>query len=214
MKLLVINPNSDARLTEALAGFAAEAVPDADIVAVTAPFGPEYIRSPEDGEAALRAIAALLDDLPADIDAAMIASSSDTGLDLAREKLAVPVTAMTEAAMAEATACAPRFGCIGFQVWGGTLMRELAEKYGYAGRYVGTWTAALSVGGPSPAPDVLVAVVVQSGRLAIDRGGVGALIVGGAAMCPYVDELTEELGIPVIDGVRAAARRARRLAAL
>lgn len=202
MKLLVINPNTDAALTDRMCGFAAEAVPDMEVMGATAPFGPDYIRTPEDSAEALRALEELFDGLSAGFDAAMIASSSDTGLNLARERLSVPVTAMTESAMTEAAALAPRFGFIGFQALGRTLMMELAAKYGVAAQFAGVRTAA--------APTV--AAVIEAGRAAIEEDGAGALIVGGASMCGHVDELTAALGMPVLDGVTAAARQARKMA--
>lgn len=51
-------------------------------------------------------------------------------------------------------------------------------------------------------------------RLALAEDGVGAIVLGCAGMADLCTELTQELGVPVIDGVTAAVKLAEALVGL
>ena len=57
MKLLIINPNTTAALTDKIAGIArGAAAPGTEIIAATAPFGASYISTPEESAVAVDAV--------------------------------------------------------------------------------------------------------------------------------------------------------------
>src|SRR4051812_25680613 len=100
MRILVVNPNTSASMTEQIRASAVAAAPrDVSISVVRALRGPEEIKSPamtaEQAPVVIETIAANADG----IDAAIIAAFSDPGLDLARERFSFPVVGIGESVL-------------------------------------------------------------------------------------------------------------------
>jgi hypothetical protein len=100
MKILLLNPNTTAAVTELLHAAAAPVVsPGTELVMATAPRGVPYIATRAEaqigGAIALEMLAA---EAP-DVDAAVIAAFGDPGLFGARELFDIPVVGLAEAAM-------------------------------------------------------------------------------------------------------------------
>lgn len=214
MRLLVINPNTNAKLTADIRAIAAASVPDVTVEGVTAPYGVDYIRTPEDSELALSAVVELADNLDAGYDAAMIASTSDTGLAEVRQRLTIPVTAMTESAMTAACMLGKGFSLVSFQPGSEAIAKGLAAAYGFTDRLRSVRVPTILKSGGTDHLGDLKEMILEAGRKAIDEDGAEVLLVGGAAACPITTDLTETLGIPVLDGITCAARQAQMLAGL
>src|SRR4051812_2427121 len=111
MRILLVNPNTTASMTEK-AAIAARAVAASgtEIIAATSRMGPVSIEGHYDGAIALPGLLAELSDRRAEgYDAAIIACFDDTGLEAARSFCDVPVLGLCESAVATAGFLAQRF---------------------------------------------------------------------------------------------------------
>ena len=135
VRLLLINPNiseSVSALIRAEAQRAAAA--GTEIEVLTAPFGVAYIETRFEALIGAYATAQLAAEHHARFDAVVVAAFGDPGLGGLREALPVPVTGLTEAALASAHLLGHRISIIAIsqriQAW----YREVIEAYGFGGR--------------------------------------------------------------------------------
>lgn len=81
MRLIYINPNSTAAMTDAIVAVARQTAREHEVIGWTNRDGPPAIQGPEDGAKAVTGIAALLPEArKAGADAIVIACFDDTGL--------------------------------------------------------------------------------------------------------------------------------------
>ena len=97
MKLLLINPNITAAMTESMAAEARRyASASTEIVAVTAEFGTQYVENRVEAAIASHAVLDALAKHATGCDAAMISAFGDPGLAAAREFADIPVVGIQE----------------------------------------------------------------------------------------------------------------------
>ena len=115
MRVLVVNPNTSAAMTAAIAQeLASIKRPDAEVDVVKPSEGPEVIESAYDESRAVPELLRLVRRAPEQgYDAVVIACFSDPGLDAARELVDIPVVGIQEASMYLAAMLGSAFG-----VWG------------------------------------------------------------------------------------------------
>jgi allantoin racemase len=197
----LINPNTTQSMTEAMAAAAREvACGGTDIVALTAPAGPAAIESYADEVYAANQVVSVVREHPG-LDGYVIACSGDPGLLAAREVAVAPVVGIGEAAFLYATTLAPRFAVLTTldraveQVW-----RELAG-YGLTARCCAV--RACGVGVLESGDAGQLGALAAAGQDAVAAGG-EALVLGCGGMSDIADRLAAALGVPVVDGVRAA----------
>ncbi|MBL8675608.1 MAG: hydantoin racemase, partial [Rhodospirillales bacterium] len=143
MDILLINPNTTARITDLVLAFATSvAAPGTRLRAATGAFGGRYIAS-----RAAYAVAghAALDALSADTgprDAVVLACFGDPGLDALKEICEVPVVGMAEASILHASAVGARFSIVtGGERWG-PMLREFVAGRGLERRLASVRTVA------------------------------------------------------------------------
>jgi allantoin racemase len=216
MKLVVVNPNTSAGMTRRIGDAArAAATPDIEIVAVNPMSGPASIEGYYDEAFA---VPGLLEEIvkgeAAGADASIVACFDDTGLEAGRCRASGPVVGIGEAAFHLASLIAHRFSVIT------TLSRSIAPievnlmKYGFDRRCAGVRacdTPVLALEDPaSGAREKLSHEIAQAMR----RDKAEAIVLGCAGMAELAASLSQEHGLPVIDGVAAAVRLAASLVAL
>jgi allantoin racemase len=211
-RILIVNPNTTASMTESI-GAAARAVAASgtEIVAVTSPMGPASIEGFYDEAFAVPGLIQALLNAP-DVDAGIIACFDDTGLDAARSAARFPVVGICEAALVTAGQIAKRIAVVTTLPRSIVPLQELVRRYGFAERAVVTAcdVAVLDLEKPgSGAEDKLKAEIAR----ALDRGA-EAIVLGCAGMADLARKLSQEFGVPVVDGVAAAVKQAEALAAL
>ncbi|WP_377189653.1 aspartate/glutamate racemase family protein [Ruegeria meonggei] len=203
MKILVINPNSTTSMTDKIASAArAVARPNTDIVAASSQDGPASIQGFLD---VATCVPGLLKEVAQhkDVDAIVIACFDDTGLDAVRTLVSVPVLGIGEAAYHAASMIANKFSVIT------TLSRSVPGlennlmRYGLAqkcGRVRATEIPVLKLEeGDSATLDKIRSEI----RVAIEQDNAEAIVLGCAGMADLMAQLSEEFGLPVIDGVAA-----------
>jgi allantoin racemase len=211
-KILIVNPNTTASMTETI-GAAARAVagPGTKISAVTSPMGPASIEGFYDEAFAVPGLIQALLQVP-DADAGIIACFDDTGLDAARSAARFPVVGICEAALMTAGQVAKRIAVITTLPRSIVPLEELVRRYGFAkrARVTACNVAVLDLEKPgSGAEEKLDAEIAR----ALDKGA-EAIVLGCAGMADLAATLSRKFGIPVIDGVAAAVKQAEALVGL
>lgn len=216
MKLLLINPNSSATMTEGIATAArGVAAPGTEIVAATPSFGPASIEGHYDEAiAAVGVLEQLRAAGPQGIDGVVIACFGDPGLDAAREATSAPVIGTAEAAFHVASMLATGFSVVTTMTRTCVIAEHLLHKYGFERRCRGVHGTDIPVLDLEHTNDEVLARIEASAREALTRDRSGAIVLGCAGMAGLTATLQQRLGVPVIDGVAAAVKLLEGLAGL
>ncbi|MDJ1008472.1 MAG: aspartate/glutamate racemase family protein [Paracoccaceae bacterium] len=204
MTLVVINPNSSDIVTRgieaALAPFAEFGPP---IRCLTLAEGPAAIESQAEADltiAPMLALAASQEDATGFV----IACFGDPGLHALRDRVAVPVVGIQEAAVLTALSLGQRFGVI--SILAASVPRHL-RAFGAMGvmdrlagdRPIGRGVADLAEAAATSA------AMIDTGRLLRDADGADVLVMGCAGMAGYRAEIEAATGLPVVEPCQAAA---------
>ena len=215
MKILLINPNTTASMTQAIAQAArAVAAPGTEIVAAQPSFGPASIECHYDEAFAAAGVAEQVRLGGAGADAVVIACFGDPGLDAAREATAAPVLGIAEAAFHAASFLATRFSVVTTLTRTCVIAERLVQRYGFEAQCGGVHGTDIPVLDLEGAGEALVGQIEEAAATALAQDRSGAIVLGCAGMAPLCAELSGRLGVPVIDGVAAAVKFAEALGAL
>jgi len=215
VKLLLINPNisdSVSALIRAEAERSASA--GTQIEVLTAPFGVAYIETRFEALIGAYAVAQMAAEQHGRFDAVIVAAFGDPGLTGLREVLPIPVTGMTEAALASACLLGNRFSIIAISQRIRAWYRETVTAYGLDSRL------ASIRGLDEPLADIGNVQADQGERLqrlsqhAVDEDGADVIVLAGAPLAGLARTLRGRLPVPVVDGVSSAVRHAETLVAL
>lgn len=213
MRLVVVNPNTTASMTEKI-GMAARAVaaPGTEILACNPAMGPVSIEGYYDEAFCVPGLLEEIRRRPAD--AYVVACFDDTGLDAARTIAPGPVIGICEAAMHMATLIAGSFSVVTTLGRSIPVVEHLAHKYGFAHRMRRARAAEVPVLDlEDPDSDAHGRLCAEIER-AIEEDNPEAVILGCAGMADLAAELAARFGLPVVDGVAAAVKLGEGLAAL
>ncbi len=216
MKLLLVNPNTTSSMTDK-AGEAARmvAASGTEIIAVNPEYGPISIEGYYDE---VFSIPGLLEEVrkgeASGCQGTVIACFDDTGLDAARCIASGPVVGICEAAMHIASLLSNSFSIVTTLKRSIPALEELTVKYGMSRkchRIRAAEVPVLELENPDSEATKLIRVEIQK---ALDDDRSEAIVLGCAGMVDLAAELSEEFGVPVIDGVSAAVKLVESLVAL
>lgn len=214
MKILVINPNTTASMTDHI-GKAARAAAgrDTQIVAVNPAHGPVSIEGYFDEAMSL---AGLLDTIHRnpDCDAVVIACFDDTGLDAARCLTDRPVIGIGEAAYHFASMVSNKFSVVTTLARSVPALEHNLARYGLDARCVrvrSSDVAVLELEQPGSNARQKISAEIA---LAVTQDRAEAIVLGCAGMAGLAAELAAEHGLPVLDGVSCAVKLAEAMAGL
>lgn len=215
MRLLLINPNTSQSVSELIRSEAQRsAAPGTEIEVLTAPFGVAYIETRFESLLGAYATAQLAAEHHERFDAVVVAAFGDPGLAGLREVLPVPVTGLTEAALASAHLLGNRISVIAIsqriQAW----YREVITAYGFGPRLASIRALnrpLSSIGGVQD--EHLQALKILAER-AVDEDGAEVIVLAGAPLAGLARALQGQLPVPVVDGVSSAVRHIETLVAL
>lgn len=214
IRIHVINPNSTASMTEQIAR-AADAAKSAstEIDAVTARGTPASIEGYSDEAMAVPAMLSAIRAAEArGASAHVIACFDDPGLAAAREVAAGPVIGICQAAVQVAVTVAARFSVITTLPRSVPVIEDLVAHYGAAHRCRRVRSVDLPVLSLEADAATARSRLLAEARAALREDGVDAIVLGCAGMAELCDWLSQEIGVPVIDGVTAAVKLAEALA--
>ncbi|MCL1472226.1 aspartate/glutamate racemase family protein [Argonema antarcticum] len=206
MKIKVINPNTTVSMTQII-GSAARSIASSttEIIACNPAMGPVSIEGHYDE--ALSAIG-ILDEIrkgeAEKMDGYVIACFGDPGLMAARELARGPVIGIAEAAMHAASFIATGFSIVTTLGRTRVIAQHLVERYGMTRFCRQIRSIDLSVLNLEEA--YAKTAVLAECRMALKEDDCGAIILGCAGMADLSIWLSNELGIPVIDGVSVAVK--------
>ena len=215
MRLLLINPNiSDSVSALIRAEAERNALPGTEIEVLTAPFGVAYIETRFEALIGAYAAAQLAAEHHARFDAVVVAAFGDPGLAGLREVLPVPVTGLTEAALASAHLLGHRISIIAIsqriQAW----YREVVESYGFGSRLASIRALDRPLASIGGVQDEHALALKTLAERAVDEDGAEVIVLAGAPLAGLARSLAGQLPVPVVDGVSSAVRHAQSLAAL
>lgn len=214
MRIHVINPNSTASMTHTIAEAARTACgKDTVIDARTGAGTPASIEGYRDEAIAVPAmLAAIIEAERKGASAHVIACFDDPGLAAAREVATGPVIGICQASVQVATTIAARFSVITTLPRSVPVIEDLIAAYGATSRCRRVRSVELPVLSLEADPNTARARLLSEARLAVAEDGAEAIVLGCAGMADLCDWLSDQVGIPVIDGVTAAVRIAEALA--
>lgn len=212
MRLLIVNPNTTAEMTESIGQSARKyARHDTEIVAVNPERGPDSIEGYFDEIIATEAVLELLIEHRSDFDAYVIACFGDPGVFAAREIMKAPVIGIAEAAMLTACTIGYRFSVLDVMKRTWAQLDDLINRYGMKHRCASIRAVDLSVLETETKSDWVKSKLVEAGRIAIEIDRAEVLLLGCAGMTGLDKEIENSLGVPVLDGVVCAVKMAEGL---
>ena len=213
MRILVVNSNTSAIVTEKVAAEARHAgSAGTEIVPVTGTFGARVIGTRAEHAIAEHSTIALVSRHARGCDAVLIAVSYDTGLRGARELLPIPVVGMTEAGLLTACMLGGRIGVVTFGRRVLPMYQELVTGYGLASRIAG-WRVLESTAayGRGAHPE-LDAEIGAAARDLVERDGAEVVVLTGAVMAGVPRRLQSGVPVPIVDCIAAGVRQAELVA--
>jgi allantoin racemase len=215
MRILLINPNTTAAITDRLHQAAAEvAAPGTVLVPMTAPRGVPYIATRAEAQIGGAIALEMLAEQHLNVDAAIIAAFGDPGLLGARELFDIPVIGMAEAAMLAACMLGRSFAIVTFASALGPWYRECIEMHGLSGRCAGIRMLDGGFRSISDVQDEREDLLVDLANRAVTELEADVVILAGAPLAGLAKKVKARIPVPVVDQVQAAVKLAESVLAL
>lgn len=195
MRILIINPNSDETMSEAIL-HSAEAFSNGayEVDCKTVRTAPRFIGSYEDQVEAGPGLLRLIRENEHAYDGFIVACHLDPCLSAAKEITQKPVVGIGEASMKLATFLGRRFSVIGASTKTVPLKEELIRKYYLDGQVA-------SVRAPKQAASDLAQALTEEAALAVSQDHAEVIVLGCAGFTGLDKRIAAETGVPVLDGV-------------
>ena len=200
MKILIINPNSDLDITEAIQKTAEKFAQGAfEVVCQPTPGAPAFIETYEDAIKAGPGMIQLVRENEDEYDAFITACHSDPNLDVIKEITKKPVVGIGEASMKMASMLGNRFSVVSDNTHSIPNKESLVRQYYLHDALASVRAPHDEMSGLSDEEKYL-----QTARLAMEEDMAEVIVLGCAAMTGLDKSLQEKLGIPVLDGIVCA----------
>ncbi len=204
-RILVINPNSSATVTQgidaAMAPLRLSGGPAIECVSLER--GPSGIENEGHIAQVTPLIAEAIKSRDNDCAGFVIACYSDPGIALARETTKKPVLGIAECGMLTALTLGQKFGVIA--ILDKSIPRHLRylAGLGLTDRCVGERAVGLGVGELSDEGRTLERMIA-AGRQLKDQDRADVIVMGCAGMARYRDRLEQAVGLPIVEPTQAA----------
>ena len=215
MRILIINPNTTASMTDAIRRSAERyASEGTEIRATEATLGPESIEGYFEGYLSVIGVLDRLQTVDFDFDALVMAGFGEPGREAAQELLEVPVFDITE--------CAAHVACLLGRSYSvvTTLDRsvpQIEDRLRLAGlldRCASILSTGLAVLEVDRDPEFTTSRIVEVARSAIEKDRAEVICLGCGGMAGLDEKVATTLGVPVVDGVAAAVKLAEAVVGL
>jgi Asp/Glu/hydantoin racemase len=215
MKILLLNPNTTAAVTDLLHSAGSKAAsPGTELVPLTAPRGVPYIATRAEAQIGGAIALEMLAEAGNDIDAAIIAAFGDPGLFGARELFSFPVIGLAEAAMLTACMVGRRFSIVTFAGALAPWYEDCVAMHGLTSRCAGVRALEGSFRSISEVQAEKEDLLVGLANRSVEQDDADVIILSGAPLSGLADKIRDRIPVPVIDPVSAAVRQAETLAVL
>lgn len=208
MRIQVINPNTCLEMTQSIAESAIKVAADStEIIAVSPSQGVASIEGHYDEAIASFHLLELVQQGQSQhVDGHIIACFGDPALDAARELTNAPVIGIAEAAFHMATLIATKFSIVTTLKRTKIIAEHLLHQYGYSHKCEKIHCIDLPVLDLEKNEKETYDKLLETCLRAKENDGVGAIVLGCGGMSKYVESISKQLNIPVIDGVTAAVK--------
>ena len=215
MKLLVVNVNTTASMTETIATSARSvAAPGTEIVGLTPSLGAESVEGNFESYLAAVAVMNAVVTYGGDFDAVIQAGYGEHGREGLQELLDVPVVDITEAAAHVACLLGHKYSVITTLDRTLPLIEDRLMLAGLMARCASVRSSGPSVLQLEEDPDVTVKAIVAEADKAVRQDRAEVICLGCGGMAGLDAAVREATGVPVVDGVTAAVKLAESLVAL
>ena len=215
MRLLLLNPNTSASMTERMAETAnAARARETTIVPMTATRGVPYIATRAEAQIGGAIALEMLAEQHDAVDAAIIAAFGDPGLFGARELFDIPVIGLAEAAMLTACMVARRFAIVTFARALGPWYEECVAMHGLRERCARILCLDSPFASAADVAEEKEALLIELANRAVTERDADAVILAGAPLTGLAHKVASRIPVPVIDQVAAAVKQAEAVAAL
>jgi allantoin racemase len=209
-RILVVNPNSNERVTHdiagAVAGLRISGGPAIDCVTLAE--GPPGIETQVHVDTVVEPLLRLARRESNGSGAVVIACFSDPGLHSLREALDIPVFGIAESSFSVALTKGDRFGVVSILARSIPRHRRYVASLGLGTRLAGDRAIDMGVDELSQG-DLVLERMAEVGKQLKTQDGADVLVLGCAGMARYRKALQNRLGVPVVDPVQAAVGLAR-----
>jgi len=200
MRILIINPNSDPGMTEAIQESAeAFARGEFEVVTLATPEAPRFLETYEDEVRSGPGMLKVLRENEEAFDAFVIACHSDTNLNAAKEVTAKPVIGIGEASMKLASFLGHNFAVVT------THQHSIPGKLLQVRAYH-LQDLMVSIRAPEEGEEGWTDsdLFMELSRRAVKEDGAEVIVLGCAGMAGMDRKIQESLDVPVLDGVVCA----------
>jgi allantoin racemase len=212
MRILVVNVNTTASMTEAIGNRARRyAAPGTEIVALTPFFGPDSCAGNLDSHLAAVAVPDRVLAYEGPYDAVIQAGFGEHGREGLQELLDVPVVDITDAAAHVACLLGRRYSVITTVDRAVALIEDRLTLAGVARNCASVRAAGLEVLDLEQDRTVTVHRIIEQARLALTADRAEVICLGCAGMGDLAEEIQAQLGVPVVDGIASAVKLAESL---
>jgi len=215
MRILVLNPNTSAAITDRLMAAArTAAAPGTLVEALTAPRGFPYIATRAEAQIGGAIALEMLAEHHQRFDAAIIAAFGDPGLFGARELFDLPVVGLAEASMLTACMLGRRFAIVTFAHALGPWYQECVDSHGLGGRLAGIRMLDQPFASIGDVQDEKEDLLVALANRAVAEDQADVVILAGAPLAGLAAKVRDRIPVPVVDQMAAAVKQAETLATL
>ena len=216
MRILVINPNSTSSMTDKICESARRVAGEGTTIlcATGEPPAPASIEGHYDEAMSVPGLLGRVQQAEAEgIDGVVVACFDDPGIGACREVVSGPVIGICEAAVKAASMIATSFSVVTTLPRSVPVIEQLIHSYGLSHRCRRVRSAEIPVLALEQEGSGAHEKVRNEILRAVREDRCEAIVLGCAGMADLAEWLTQETGVPVIDGVTVATRMVEALVA-
>jgi allantoin racemase len=212
MRILVINPNTSAAMTNSIHASALQyAGHMTQIETISVSSGPVSIENFYDQAASVIGLIETIRGSERSYDAIVIAAACDPGIAPVRELVEIPVIGIGEAAMHLASLVANKFSIITVFPRIVPLIQRAVEQSGLQGKCNSIRSIESCVLDTEGKSTVVEKQLYEASIQAIEYDKAEAICLGCSGMTKFAEDLEKKINIPVFDGVVSAIKLAEAL---
>lgn len=215
MRILVVNVNTTASITESIGKQAAGAAsPGTEIVPLTPIFGAESVEGNYESYLAAIAVMETVKAYPEPFDAIIQAGYGEHGREGLQELFDVPVVDITEAAASTAQFLGRTYSVVTSLDRTVPLIEERLHVAGLSARCASVRASGMPVLDLERDPQAAVDAIAEEAARAVQDDRAEVICLGCGGMSGLTERVVERTGVPVVDGVTAAVTIAESLVRL
>ncbi|MBD3305015.1 hydantoin racemase [candidate division KSB3 bacterium] len=215
MKIVVLNPNSSEIVSDVIMKSAQKkARPSTELIRLTNPAGTknidcgfaDYMSTHSHMQACLEKVKEV------QADAVVLAGFGNVGVYALKEALEIPVVSISEATMAVACLMGHKFSTVTMLKQFIPYQEDLVRLYGFDQKCASCRAININVERAASDREETLAELKEEVQRVVKEDGAEVIILACAGLCGYEDDLSDLLGIPVLDPVVVAVKVAEMMA--